>query len=64
MKRAAKLAAAGVAAFVILKLLAGIVLPLLGLAAGVVSLAVKLVLIVALGWLVLRVFRREKRSAA
>lgn len=64
MKAFAKLTIAGVAGFFLLKLLAGLILPVLGLAAGAVALAVKLAVVLLVGWFVLSLFGRRKREAA
>lgn len=60
----AKLAVAGVAGFFVLKLLAALLVPILGLAAGIVALGLKLILVLAIGWLVLSIFRRRSRETA
>lgn len=63
MKMFVQYTVAGLAGLVVLKLLGGILLPLLGLAFGLVSFVVKLLFVVLVGWLVLRLFRgRRVRS--
>lgn len=64
MKTFAQLAIAGVAGILALKILGGLLLPLLGLAAGIFALAFKLMLVVVVGWFVLRMLRGRKREAA
>jgi len=64
MKMLVQYTVAGLAGLVVLKLLGGILLPLLGLAFGLVSFVVKLLFVVLVGWLVLRLFRgRRVRSS-
>ena len=63
MKTFAQLAIAGIAGILALKIVGGIVLPLLGLAAGLLALAFKLTLVVLVGWFVLRALRGRKREA-
>jgi len=53
MKRFAKVALAGLAAYAALKLVGGVLLPLLGLAVGLVALVVKVAIVIGVGWLVL-----------
>ena len=57
-------AAAGVAGLVALKIVGGLILPLLGLAMGLLGLAVKIAFMVFVGWLVLRVLRGRSPKRA
>jgi len=60
----AKMAVAGIAGLFVLKLLAGLLLPLVGLAVGVVGVAVKVAVVLLVGWFVLSILRRRKREPA
>jgi hypothetical protein len=64
MKMVAQLALAGLAGFVTLKLLGWLVLPILGLTVGIFGFLFKVVIVVLVGWIVLRLFRRERPSMA
>lgn len=64
MKMLVQYAVAGVAGLVALKLVGGLLLPLLGLAFGFVSLVVKLAFMVVVGWLVLRLLRGSRTRSA
>lgn len=57
-------AVAGVAGILALKLVGGLLLPLLGLAVGLVGLAVKIAVVMLVGWLVLRVLRGRRPETA
>lgn len=64
MKTFARVALAGVTGVLVLMIAGGILLPLLGLAVGILSLAFKLTLVVLVGWLVLRALRGGERETA
>lgn len=64
MKTFAAWTMAGVAGLVALKLLAALLLPLLALAFGLFAFALKLSLIVLLGYVVYTVFSRSRTKAA
>ncbi len=64
MKTFAALTVAGVASLVILKLVAALLLPVLGLLFGLVALTVKLALIAALGFFVYSLFKKSRNKAA
>ncbi|MEX0837141.1 MAG: hypothetical protein WD101_02325 [Gemmatimonadota bacterium] len=64
MKTFAALTVAGVAGFVVLKLLAALLLPMLGLLFGLVALAMKLALVAALGFFVYSMIQRGRNKAA
>lgn len=55
---------AGVAGLVALKLVGGLLFPLLGLAVGLVGLAVKIAFVVFVGWFVLRTLRGREPTRA
>lgn len=64
MKTFAALTVAGVAGLVVLKLLAALLLPMLGLLFGLVALTMKLALIAALGFFVYSMIKRGRNKAA
>ncbi len=64
MKTFAALTMAGVAGLVILKLLAALLLPILGLLFGLVALTMKLALVAALGFFVYSMIQRGRNKAA
>lgn len=64
MKTFAALTVAGVAGLVVLKLLAALLLPILGLLFGLVALTMKLALIAALGFFVYSMIKRGRNKAA
>ncbi|MEX2470560.1 MAG: hypothetical protein WEA34_00170 [Gemmatimonadota bacterium] len=64
MKTFAALTVAGVAGLVVLKLLAALLLPMLGLLFGLVALAMKLALVAALGFFVYSMIQRGRNKAA
>ncbi len=64
MKTFAALTVAGVAGLVALKLLAALLLPMLGLLFGLVALTMKLALIAALGFFVYSMIKRGRNKAA
>ena len=64
MKTFAALTVAGVAGLVLFKLLAALLLPMLGLLFGLVALTVKLALIAALGFFVYSVLKKGRNKAA
>lgn len=64
MKTFAALTVAGVASLVILKLVAALLLPVLGLLFGLVALTMKLALIAALGFFVYSLFKKGRNKAA
>ncbi|MDZ7780981.1 MAG: hypothetical protein U5R14_13760 [Gemmatimonadota bacterium] len=64
MKTFATLTAAGVAGLILLKLLAAVVIPALGLLMGLVALTVKLALVAALGFFVYSMFKKASNKAA
>lgn len=64
MKTFAALTVAGVAGLVLFKLLAALLLPILGLLFGLVALTMKLALIAALGFFVYSVLKRGRNKAA
>lgn len=67
MKTFAQLAGIGLVGFVAFKLLGALIAPILGLAAGLLALVIKVALVMALGWGVLRLFRgrpgRDRKTA-
>jgi len=63
MIRFAQLALAGIAGIVALKVLGVLVLPILGLAVGIFALALKVLLVLAVGWFVLRLLRGRRAEA-
>lgn len=66
MKTFVQLAAMGVAGYLGFKLVSALLLPLLGLAAGLLGLAIKVALVMVVGWVVLRLLRggaRKERTA-
>lgn len=64
MKTFAALTVAGVAGLVVLKLLAALLLPILGLLFGLVAMTMKLALIAALGFFVYSIIKRGRNKAA
>lgn len=64
MKTFAALTVAGVAGLVVLKLLAALLLPMLGLFLGLVALTMKLALIAALGFFVYSMIKKGRNKAA
>lgn len=64
MKTFAALTVAGVAGLVVLKLLAALLLPMLGLFFGLIALTMKLALIAALGFFVYSMIKRGRNKAA
>jgi hypothetical protein len=64
MKTFAALTVAGVAGLVLFKLLAALLLPMLGLLFGLVALTVKLALIAALGFFVYSMIKKGRSQAA
>ena len=64
MKTFATLTVAGVAGLLVLKLLAAVVLPVLGLAFGLLALIVKLAVIAALGYFVYSVLKKGRSVSA
>jgi hypothetical protein len=64
MKTFAALTVAGVAGLVLFKLLAALLLPILGLLFGLVALTVKLALIAALGFFVYSMIKKGRSQAA
>lgn len=64
MKTFAALTVAGVAGLVILKLLAALLLPMLGLLFGLVALTMKLALVAALGFFVYSMIKKGRNKAA
>lgn len=64
MKTFAALTVAGVAGLVVLKLLAALLLPMLGLFFGLVALTMKLALIAALGFFVYSMIKKGRNKAA
>ena len=52
----------GVAAILLLKLVFGLVLPLLGIVVGFVAMAIKLALLVAVGYFVYSLLRGRRRE--
>ncbi|NIP57444.1 MAG: hypothetical protein GWO00_05440 [Gemmatimonadetes bacterium] len=63
MIRFAQLALAGIAGILALKVLGILVLPILGLAVGIFAVALKALLVLAVGWFVLRLLRGRKAEA-
>jgi len=63
MKLFAPLLAAGLAGYAVWKILSWIVLPIVGLAVGLVSLVIKVGLAVLVGWFVLRLIRPSGAAA-
>lgn len=64
MKTFATLTVAGVAGLLVLKLLAAVALPVLGLAFGLLALIVKLAVIAALGYFVYSVLKKGRSVSA
>ena len=64
MKTFAALTVAGVAGLVILKLLAAVLLPALGILLGLVALTMKLALVAAIGYFVYTMIRKNRNKAA
>ena len=64
MKTFAALTVAGVAGLVLLKLLAAVLLPALGLLLGLVALTMKLALVAAVGYFVYSMIRKSRNKAA
>lgn len=64
MKTFAALTVAGVAGLVILKLMAALLLPMLGLLFGLVALTMKFALVAALGFFVYSMIQRGRNKAA
>jgi len=64
MQTFATLTVAGVAGLLVLKLLAAVVLPVLGLAFGLLALIVKLAVIAALGYFVYSVLKKGRNVSA
>lgn len=60
MIRLAQLTLAGIAGILALKVLGVLLLPILGLAVGIFALALKVALVLAVGWFVLRLLRGRK----
>ena len=60
MRAFATVAAAGAAGIVLLKLLAGVILPMLGMFFGLMGLLFKIGLFVAVGLLLYKLFRRRR----
>ena len=63
-KTACTVAAVGVAGLIALKLLAALALPLLGMLFGLLGLALKVGLVVGVGYLVYRLVRRRSEAPA
>lgn len=64
MKAFAALTVAGVAGLVLLKVLAAVLLPVLGLVVGLVMLSLKVALIMAVGFFVFSMLRKSTRRSA
>jgi hypothetical protein len=64
MKTFAALTVAGVAGLVLLKLLAAVLLPALGLVLGLVAITVKLALVAAVGFFIYSIWKKESSKAA
>jgi hypothetical protein len=64
MKTFATLTVAGVAGLLVLKLLAAVVLPVLGVAFGLLAFVVKLAVIIALGYFVYSVLKKARSVSA
>lgn len=64
MKAFATFTVAGVASLVLLKLLATVLLPALGLLFGLVALTMKLALVAAIGYFVYSMIRKGRNKAA
>ena len=64
MKAFATFTVAGVAGLVLLKLLATVLLPALGLLFGLVALTMKLALVAAIGYFVYSMIRKGRNKAA
>ncbi len=62
MRTFAGLFVGGIAAVVVLKLLAGLLLPLLGLFFGLAAMAIKLVVFALIAWFVYRMFKGKRRE--
>jgi hypothetical protein len=52
----------GVAALVLFKLVAGLILPLIALVMGLFAMAIKIAIFVAIGWFVYSLVRNRKRE--
>jgi uncharacterized protein involved in cysteine biosynthesis len=64
MKSFAALTVAGVAGLVLLKILAAVLLPVLGIVVGMVALTMKVALMAAIGFFVYSMVRKRVRSSA
>ena len=64
MKTFATFTVAGVAGLVLLKLLATVLLPVLGIMFGLVALTMKLALVAAIGYFVYSMIRKGRNQAA
>lgn len=64
MKAFAALTLTGVAGLVLLKILAAVLLPLLGLLVGIVLFTMKVALVAAVGFFIYSVFRKRAHSYA
>ena len=64
MKAFAALTVAGVAGLVLLKILAAVLLPVLGLVVGMVALTMKVALMAAIGFFIYSMVRKRARSSA
>jgi hypothetical protein len=62
MRTVAGLFVGGVVAVVAFKLITALVLPLLGIFFGLIALAIKLAIVVAVGWFVYSLVRNRKRE--
>lgn len=54
----------GIAALLVLKLFAGLVLPLIGLLFGLVAMALKIAIVAAIGYFVYSLVRDRKRESS
>jgi uncharacterized protein involved in cysteine biosynthesis len=63
MKAFAALTVAGVAGLVLLKILAAVLLPVLGLVIGMVALTMKVALMAAIGFFIYSMVRKRARSS-
>ena len=62
MRTFAGLLVGGVAALVLFKLVAGLILPLIGIFFGLIAMAIKLAILVAVGYFVYTLVRNRQRE--